>query len=443
MYKTFISALALVLTSALATAQDSQPTFKTQPAVVVQARSGIGSTIAKLEAGKDVTVAYFGGSITAANGWRPKTTAWLQAQYPSAKIHEVDAAIGGTGSDLGVYRCYHDVIAHHPDLVFVEFSVNDGGAAPEKIWMQMEGIVRQIWKANPKTDIVFTYTFIRGYYECTLAGECSRAASAMEQLAEFYNIPSINFCPRIAKMCKDGELAIKFDEAQPGQIIFSRDNVHPTDEGHELYLKDIQLFWEQMKKLRVASCELREDTTQPTGANSVNHASQLEKTFFSRNYENARLVQINPKWLHGTWRKLEQGDPLYWATQRAGDIWTSGTPGDTVEFKVKGTEVKIYDLLGPNGGQVKITVDGKDAQHLVPLFDSFCTYHRLGTLFVAGRLDPKAEHTVVITIDANQPDRKPVAFRLQDPEKELAEPKYQGTNVWFGSILIVGDVLDD
>ena len=426
MYRTFIAALALVLTSALAMAQDSKPTFETQPAVVVQARSGIGSTIAKLEAGKDVTVAYFGGSITAAPGWRPKTTAWLQSQYPSAKIHEVDAAIGGTGSDLGVYRCYHDVIAFKPDLVFVEFSVNDGGAAPEKIWMQMEGIVRQIWKANPETNIVFTYTFIRGYYECTLAGECSRAASAMEQLAEFYNIPSINFCPRIAKMCKDGELAIKFDEAQPGQIIFSRDNVHPTDEGHELYLKDIQLFWEQVK------------TAQP-----VNHATALEKTFFSKNYENARLVPINPKWLHGTWRKLEQGDPLYWATQRAGDIWTSGTPGDTVEFKVKGTEVKIYDLLGPNGGQVKITVDGKDAQHLVPLFDSFCTYHRLGTLYVAGRLDPNVEHTVVVTIDANQPDRSSIAFRLQDPEKELAEPKYQGTNVWFGSILIVGDVLDD
>ena len=426
MYRTFIAALALVLTSALAMAQDSKPTFETQPAVVVQARSGIGSTIAKLEAGKDVTVAYFGGSITAAPGWRPKTTAWLQSQYPSAKIHEVDAAIGGTGSDLGVYRCYHDVIAFKPDLVFVEFSVNDGGAAPEKIWMQMEGIVRQIWKANPETNIVFTYTFIRGYYECTLAGECSRAASAMEQLAEFYNIPSINFCPRIAKMCKDGELAIKFDEAQPGQIIFSRDNVHPTDEGHELYLKDIQLFWEQVK------------TAQP-----VNHATALEKTFFSKNYENARLVPMNPKWLHGTWRKLEQGDPLYWATQRAGDIWTSGTPGDTVEFKVKGTEVKIYDLLGPNGGQVKITVDGKDAQHLVPLFDSFCTYHRLGTLYVAGRLDPNVEHTVVVTIDANQPDRSSIAFRLQDPEKELAEPKYQGTNVWFGSILIVGDVLDD
>ena len=426
MYKTFISALALVLTCALATAQDSRPAFETQPAVVVQARSGIGSTIAKLEAGKDVTVAYFGGSITAADGWRPKTTAWLKSQYPSATIHEVHAAIGGTGSDLGVFRCYHDVIAFKPDLVFIEFSVNDGGAAPERIWMQMEGIVRQIWKANPETDIVFTYTFIRGYYECTLAGECSRAASAMEQLAECYNIPSINFCPRIAKMCKDGELAIKDDEAQPGQIIFSRDNVHPTDEGHELYLKDIQLFWEQAK------------TIAP-----VNHASALEKTFFSKNYENARLVPINPKWLHGTWRKLEQGDPLYWATQRADDIWTSGTPGDSIEFKVKGTEVRIYDLLGPNGGQVKITVDGVDAQNLVPLFDSYCTYHRLGTLFVAGRLDPNVEHTVVVTIDANQPDRKSIAFRLQDPEKELAEPKYQGTNVWFGSILIVGDVLDD
>lgn len=426
MYRTFIATLAMVLTSTLAMAQDSKPTFETQPAVVVQARSGIGSTIAKLEAGKDVTVAYFGGSITAAPGWRPKTTAWLQSQYPSAKIHEVDAAIGGTGSDLGVYRCYHDVIAFKPDLVFVEFSVNDGGAAPESIWRQIEGIVRQIWKANPETDIVFTYTFVRNYYECTLAGECSRAASAMEQLAEFYNIPTVNFCPRIAKMCKDGKLAIKDDDAKPGQIIFSHDNVHPTDAGHELYLKDIQLAWEQMK------------TAAP-----VNHASLLEKTYVADNLQDAKMIPIIPKFLHGTWTKLEPGNPLFWATKRADDIWTSGTPGDSVSFKVKAKEVKLYDLLGPNGGQVRIFVNGKENSHLSPLFDSFCTYHRLGTLYIAGGLDPNVENVVTVVIDKDQPDRSSIAFRLQDPEKELAEPKYQGTNVWFGSIMVLGDVLDD
>ncbi|MBP5621957.1 MAG: hypothetical protein J6X44_08085 [Thermoguttaceae bacterium] len=61
---------------------------------------------------------------------------------------------------------------------------------------------------------------------------------------------------------------------------------------------------------------------------------------------------------------------------------------------------------------------------------------------LGGGLDPNVEHEVSVEIDAEQPDRQPVAFRLQDPEKELKEPKYQGHNVWFGPIMIIGDVVE-
>jgi lysophospholipase L1-like esterase len=96
-----------------------------------------------------------GGSITAQAGWRPKTLAWFKKNFPSATFSEINAAIGGTGSDLGVFRLQHDVLDHKPDLLFVEFAVNDGGTEPSRIQQAMEGIVRQTWKANPKTDICF------------------------------------------------------------------------------------------------------------------------------------------------------------------------------------------------------------------------------------------------------------------------------------------------
>src|SRR6202035_2996162 len=109
------------------------------------------------------TIGYFGGSITAGAGasdasktsWRALTTAWFKAHFPDAAITEVNAAIGGTGSDLGVFRCQDDLLSKHPDLVFVEFAVNDGGGAELRIKRCMEGIVRQIWKANPNADIIF------------------------------------------------------------------------------------------------------------------------------------------------------------------------------------------------------------------------------------------------------------------------------------------------
>jgi lysophospholipase L1-like esterase len=86
-----------------------------------------------------VTVAYLGGSITAMNGWRNKTTDWLRTTYPGATFKEIHAAIGGTGSDLGVFRLGRDVLAHKPDLLFVEFATNDGGQPPEQIWAQYGG----------------------------------------------------------------------------------------------------------------------------------------------------------------------------------------------------------------------------------------------------------------------------------------------------------------
>ncbi|WP_286177263.1 SGNH/GDSL hydrolase family protein [Rhodopirellula sp. JC639] len=124
-------------------------------AVECHPRGGLPNFIAKAQAGETVHVAYLGGSITAAPGWRVQSRQWLQEQYPEATVNEIHAAIGGTGSDLGVFRLGRDVLQHHPDLLFVEFAVNDGGASPERIHKAMEGIVRQTCTA---ARLSFTWT---------------------------------------------------------------------------------------------------------------------------------------------------------------------------------------------------------------------------------------------------------------------------------------------
>ena len=62
------------------------PVYMAVRAEKIRSRGGIGYVMAKIQAGQEVTVAYLGGSITAANGWRPKTTAWLQNTFPNAKV---------------------------------------------------------------------------------------------------------------------------------------------------------------------------------------------------------------------------------------------------------------------------------------------------------------------------------------------------------------------
>src|SRR5689334_12966880 len=97
------------------------PKFSSVEAKLSRSRNGLGNVIAKLRDGEPVKVAYLGGSITAAPGWRVQTLKWFQQEFPKAQVKEINAAIGGTGSDLGVFRVQHDALQHHPDLLFVEF----------------------------------------------------------------------------------------------------------------------------------------------------------------------------------------------------------------------------------------------------------------------------------------------------------------------------------
>ena len=159
---------ALTLATLLGTASLAAP--EQPPQAVTQQRGGLPHVFAKLNAGKPVTAVYFGGSITAGAGasdgertsYRALVGQWLTTTFPKSVVTNVDAAIGGTGSDLGAFRAGWDVLAHHPDLVFVEFAVNDGGSPEPMIDRAMEGIVRQMRRADPATDICFVYTFVSG-----------------------------------------------------------------------------------------------------------------------------------------------------------------------------------------------------------------------------------------------------------------------------------------
>ena len=127
---------------------------------------------------------------------------------------------------------------------------------------------------------------------------------------------------------------------------------------------------------------------------------------------------------------------------RMGTLWEATKPGSRLAFKFRGSTAKLYDLLGPDGGQLTITVDGKTRDKPVPRFDSYCTYHRIATLSVVQGLDSDQVHTVTVEIHPEQPDRSPVAFRLKDPDTELKSPKYQGTNIRVSKILVLGDIVE-
>ena len=403
------------------------PKFATVSARLVRPRDGLGHVLQRLEAGQPVRIGYLGGSITAAAGWRVQSLDWFRKTFPKAQVDEINAAIGGTGSDLGVFRLERDALRHKPDLLFVEFAVNDGGAPAERIWQAMEGIVRQTWVTNPNTDICFVYTFRTGYEKELREGTCPAAASAMEMLADHYGIPSVNFALRIVEEEKAGKLIFQSETpAAEGVVRFSSDGVHPLDEGHRIYTE----------VLAEAIGEMKRD------AKPVDHQARLRAPFVENHWQSAKMIPLEQGMLSGDWKPLSPDNSLAKNFgERMGTLWEAAAAGSKLTFRYRGQTARLYDLLGPDGGQVIITVDGKPAPKPVPRFDSYCTYHRIATLSLAEGTDPKETHTVTIEIHPDQPDRQPVAFRFKDPETELKSPKYQGTKVRASQILLLGDLV--
>lgn len=400
------------------------------PAVECTARGGLPNFFAKLEAGKEVKIAYFGGSITAQEGWRPKTLAYFQKEYPKAKISQIHAAIGGTGSDLGVFRCKQDVLDKKPDLIFVEFAVNDGGADPKQIYRCMEGIVRQAWKTIPDCDICYVYTLVEGMATTLQDGKFPRAASAMENVANHYGIPSIHMGLEVARMAKDGKLIFKGklpktdDEKKElgDKIVFSPDSVHPFPEtGHELYLQSIVRSLPAIKA---------------AGKSAGDH--KLGEPYVADNYERAQLISIAKAKLSPGFEFLDPATNKMAKsyTERMPALYRANKAGETICFKFKGTRAAIYDLVGPDCGEVSVTLDDKPASTRAR-FDSYCTYTRLQTMLIGSEL-PDAVHTVKIEVLGTQPDKAKI---LEQRHEKMDNPKrFDDAAVYPGALLIVGEL---
>ena len=82
--KTTLVILTCILGLGVMSGAQAAPTFAGKvKAVECTPRGGVGHVMAKINAGENVRVAYFGGSITEMDGWRRLSREWLAATYPS------------------------------------------------------------------------------------------------------------------------------------------------------------------------------------------------------------------------------------------------------------------------------------------------------------------------------------------------------------------------
>lgn len=329
------------------------------------------------------------------------------------------------------------MLDHKPDLLFVEFAVNDGGAPTQKILKAMEGIIRQTLKNDPTTDICFIYTLTEQMLPDLEGGKFPHAASVMEQLADHYHIPSIHYGVEVASLHKAGKLIFKgelpktdADKAALGdKIVFSGDGVHPHPEtGHQLYLECIQRSWPKIEA----------QSAGPVGPHKI------PAPLVADNWEKAKMLPLSAAKLSSGWEKLDQKTHTIGKrfAIRVPEMWKTNKAGETLSFKFRGNAALIYDVLGPDCGQVAVQIDEKPVNRQ-PRFDSYCTYHRLATLPLVDEAG-EALHTITIRLLPDQPDKLNILHkRAANANIKELDPKLYNDIAWYaGAILIIGDLVE-
>ena len=222
-------------------------------------RKPLSNTYKKLTDDKKLNVVYFGGSVTNGYGssnaekysWRALIGQWLKDNFPEATVSNINRASGESGTYLGTYRLQRDVIAKNPDLLFLEYSINDKyyGSSYDNAKLQVETIVREVREALPDCNIVMVLVTDSGCISDNRNGKLHTQAQAHEDIAREYNIPSLLVGMALANSLPDNWGSVWSQ--------YAIDGVHLTDAGNFVYYQVIREFMnnslfgtEQTGKLR-------------------------------------------------------------------------------------------------------------------------------------------------------------------------------------------------
>jgi acyl-CoA thioesterase-1 len=125
-----------------------------------EAQNGfVKRTVEDLQNGLDVSIVAFGDSITAGyavrRGFPSFWKEMLSKKYPDAEVELINAGVSGDTSMDGLARLDYAVLSYEPDLVTINFGINDcvWGLGQEEFEANFVEMVRRI-RAGPNSEIL-------------------------------------------------------------------------------------------------------------------------------------------------------------------------------------------------------------------------------------------------------------------------------------------------
>lgn len=302
--------------------------------------------------GESLVIGFLGGSITQGSlSSTPKTCyaylvyEWWKKSFPNAEFSFVNGGIGGTTSHYGGARAWKDVLCYRPDIVTVDFSVNDD--ANEFFEETYEGTLRRLLAA-PSAPAVVVLNNV--FYDTG-----KNAQDYHNRSADHYGIPHVSIKDTI------------FPDVESGKIVradITPDNLHPNDKGHRLVADEICKLLDSIKE------ELEKEDTEGKII-ETNDLASLPAPLTENAYEHSRLIQIQDN------EAILDGflvDPI----EKKGmlDIfkngWTAAHTNDKISFEIECSclAVQYRKSVQQPVPKAKAVIDGDEA-HAVILDGNF------------------------------------------------------------------------
>lgn len=353
------------------------------------------NTYYKLNYTKSLNISYIGGSVTGAvgastdeNGWAFLVTKYLKQKYPNANITESNMGVGGTGSYLGMARFNNNIIENKPDLLFIEFAINDryNDIPEEQTKQNIEYMINSVYKSNPYADIVFVLITDKN-----VIGTEFESLKTIKSVAEYYGLPTVDVGQAMWK-----ELNGSIDNWDE----YYSDGVHPSDAGHKVYADTV---FEKMEEIMInggkLKCKLPEETMCENGFTNVELLTR--DTFGPFKWGTLDDEVYGAYWWFDSDIYEKSGCPLRTSYARC---FSKILPkyiypkydGATLEFTVTGNNIGIIGTI-KEGQSITVTLDGNETKTINGTSNVAMTEYPLWNSL------ENTEHTVKIVANGDGP----------------------------------------